>query len=99
MALDYGIPNTPLVITVGTPLVMVASDSSRKNNLPFPLSVQAIPGVGGTVLVEYRLHTAAAWLSWPAGTVSATTIYLLSGPVQALRFTALVADATAYVAH
>lgn len=44
MALDYGIPNTPLVISVGTPLTLVAADNSRKNNLPYPLTIKAIPG-------------------------------------------------------
>lgn len=60
--------------------------------LAYPLTVCARPGSGGTLLVEYRVDAEDGWIAWPSGAVSAVTVMKLSGPVQALRFTATVAD-------
>lgn len=82
-------------IVVGAPQTLEAAEFS----IPWPLTLAAIPGVGGTLLVEYRLTPDGTWLSWPAGTVSTTTVYKLDGPVEGLRFTALLADGVAELAQ
>jgi hypothetical protein len=68
---------------------------------PYPLTVTAIPGGGGTVLVEFTttpkgagLAGAAVWHEWPAGAVAASDTDALLSPVAGLRFTATVATAT-----
>ena len=60
-------------------------------------AVAAIPGGGGTMLVEASFSTVAAveggtanWLSWDAGTVSSKTAQLLLNAT-AVRFTATTA--------
>ena len=68
---------------------------------PYPISVSAIVGSGGTLKVEYSLTPNAAeipgsanWFTWPGGTVSANTNDYIKSPVAGLRFTA---DTTAGV--
>lgn len=65
---------------------------------PFPLSVTAVPGGGGTMAVAYSTTPNAAgspgtanWIDWPGGAVAATTSDSLLSPVAALRFTAATA--------
>jgi hypothetical protein len=74
-------------------------------SFPFPLSVVVKPGASGSLLVEYSLTpnaagltTSATWISWPSGTVSATTSDYLKSPVSALRFTATTSTGTYEVA-
>lgn len=80
---------------VGTPLVLEAAQYS----IPYPLTLCVKPGAGGTLLVEYRISPGGDFVAWPAGTVSAATVQVLTGPVEALRFTAGVADGTIEVAQ
>lgn len=75
-------------IIVGTPQTLDAAQYS----IPYPLTLRATPGVGGTLLVEYRISPTGDFVAWPAGTVAAATTYVLNGPVEGLRFTAGVAD-------
>lgn len=82
-------------VVVGAPVTLTSSGSNYINSGAFeiPCTVVVIPGGGGgTLLVEYQVVPAGSWTNWPAGTVSDKTIYILSGPVNALRFTAAVAD-------
>lgn len=82
-------------IVVGAPQTLEAAEFS----IPYPLVIGAIPGASGTLLVEYRLTPTGTWIAWPPGTVSATTLYKLTGPVEALRFTAAVANGVVEVAQ
>jgi hypothetical protein len=82
-------------IVVGSPQTLEAAEFS----IPYPATVFANPGSGGTLLVEYRISPAGSWIAWPDGTVAVDTVYLLNGPVEALRFTALLADGTVEVAQ
>ncbi len=76
--------NQTLTVAVGSPATL-----GRTNyTLPYPLTVTAVPGAGGTLLVEYQIAADGVWQAWPGGTVSTTTTYLLTGPVRALKFTA-----------
>jgi len=84
-------------VVVGTPVV--AGSGVESMPIPFPLTIRAAPGVSGTMLVEYRISPTGDFVAWPAGTVSASTIYNLNGPVEALRFTAAVANGTAEIAQ
>ena len=84
-----------VAVAVGDPQTLEAAQYS----IPYPLTLKATPGAGGTLLVEYRISSVGDFVAWPAGTVSASTIYVLRGPVEALRFTAAVADGTCEVAQ
>lgn len=60
-----------------------------------PVTVTAVPGSGGSMLVQYTTSAwadvcaeTATWLSWPAGTVYATTTDTIVGPITAIRATA-----------
>lgn len=68
-------------------------------SIPYPLTLVALPGGGGTLLVEYQVAQGGAWTAWPEGTVSEKTISALNGPVHALRFTAAVANGMVEVAQ
>lgn len=80
------------VVSVGSP---VALDMMAHG---YPCTVTAIPGAGGSMLIEYSTTPRAAgnpagsaWQNWPAGSVSATTSATLMSPVTALRATATTA--------
>lgn len=82
-------------VTAGTPLYLEVI------NFPFPMTVSAIPGGGGTLLVEFSctpsaaaLTTSATWASWPAGAVSSAETDTVLSPITALRFTATTANGT-----
>jgi hypothetical protein len=83
-------------VVVGTPVYVDVQ------SYPFPLTVTAIPGGGGTLAVAYSTTPNAAgttgtatWIDWPSGAVAATTSDSLLSPVSALRFTATTADGVA----
>ena len=61
------------------------------------MTVGVDPGVAGSVLVEYRLHTSQAWRAWPAGTVTTYTEYVILSRLQALRFTATTSNGNVYI--
>lgn len=82
-------------VIVGSPLLLDASGYS----IPYPLTIRAKPGSGGTLLVEYRVSGDGDWVSWPASTVSTATVYVVSGPVNALRLTATTANGTVEIAQ
>lgn len=84
-----------LTIAVGSPQTLEAAQYS----IPYPLTIHAQPGSGGTLLVEYRISPTGDFIAWPDGTVAVDTVYLLNGPVEALRLTALVADGTVEIAQ
>lgn len=71
-------------VAVGSPVTI----GPETLPLASPCSVAAIPGSSGTMLVEYQIAPGGTWFSWPGGAVSANTVYLLTGPVYAMRFTA-----------
>lgn len=84
----HGPRSTSLTVTPAAPVLYEAEQFV----LPYPITLHAVPGSGGTLLVEYRVDGASAWAAWPEGTVSSATVMSLNGPVNALRFTAGVAD-------
>lgn len=63
--------------------------SSRMN---IPMTLAAIPGSGGTLLIEYQVARGGHWFEWPDGVVSAPTLAVVDGPLHALRFTAATAE-------
>lgn len=79
-------PTLTQLMTVGTAAAVTVSTETFEGSAP--VTVAAVPGSGGTLLVEYQLAPNGTWHDWPAGTVSAATVYLLTGPVSALKFTA-----------
>lgn len=82
-------------VIVGTPVTLEAAQYS----IPYPITIKACPGVGGTLLVEYRVDPTDDFTAWPSGTVAAATVAKLNGPVEALRFTAAVADGSVRLAQ
>lgn len=71
--------------SAGTPIVLQTSGAT---------TVTAIPGGGGTILVEYTTSPVlnisagtATWTAWPSGTVSATIRDVTNGPVTGIRQT------------
>ncbi len=80
-----------LTVTIATP-VTFDSGSGGDCRINSPMTVAAVPGSGGNLLVEYQVVEDGSWTEWPHGTVTAKTINVLSAPVYALRFTAGVAD-------
>jgi len=72
---------------------------------PYPISVSAVPGAGGTVTVSRSITpdaagktTAATWYELTSGAVSAATLVVQTSPVAGLRFTATVSAATVEIA-
>ena len=70
-------------------------------SFPTPMTVTAIVGSGGSMLVEYSttpeaatLKTGAVWFSWPSGTVNTNTSNALIAPIAGIRFTATTAAGT-----
>lgn len=82
-------------VAVGSPVTI------GPETLPMasPCSVAAIPGASGTMLVEYQIAPGGTWFSWPGGAVSVNAVYLLTGPVYALRFTAATVNGTVEIAQ
>ena len=74
------------LVSPGTPQTLVGGSPTAV--LPTPLTVAATPGALGTLLVEYQISESGTWIAWPAGDVATATVYVLTGPVHALRFTA-----------
>lgn len=63
-----------------------------------PLTVTAVPGAGGTLLVEHSTSSrsevgagTATWIAWSHGAVASAISDTLLSPVTALRFTATTA--------
>jgi hypothetical protein len=59
-----------------------------------PLTIAAVPGAGGTLLVETQTAPGGQWFPWSEGTagvVSAAAQAKLDSKVHALRFTAATA--------
>lgn len=79
-------PSLTKSITVGTSAAVTISSETFDGSAP--VTVAAIPGSGGTLAVAYQLADGGTWHNWPAGAVASTTVYLLTGPVYALKFTA-----------
>ena len=77
----------------GTPVIAQRSSFHSNKSLPHPLTVLCSPGSGGTILMEYRTHSHDSWVS-VASAFAVDTVYQLTGPVQALRFTAATNDGT-----
>ncbi len=77
----------------------VALYPDTNDTLPWPITVRAKPGGGGTLLVEYQVVPSGDWTAWPAGTVAAATVAILAGPLYALRFTAAAATGTIELIH
>lgn len=80
-------------IVAGTPLVL----ESAQYSIPYPLIIRATPGAGGTITVEDRGSAAGEFHNLPLptaspGVFSAYGCVKCTGPIEALRFTATVAD-------
>ena len=82
-------PGTPQTLVGGSPTAVLST----------PLTVAATPGALGTLLVEYQIAESGAWVDWPAGDVATPTIYVLTAPVHALRFTATTDDGVVEIAQ
>ncbi len=79
-------------IVVGTPVIYTLPGFFEGD-----MVIGVEPGSGGSVLVEYRLNTAQAWMTSPIGTVTTYTEYVLTSKIQALRFTATTANGVVYI--
>lgn len=79
-----------ITVTTDTPVIYSSggSSSQKPTTLPYPLSVVAVPGSGGTLVVAFQLVKDGTWVNWDSGAVNVTTASVLTGPVYALRFTA-----------
>ena len=80
-----------LTVTTETPVVR---DSGGAWSIDTPMTVAAIPGSGGTLLVETQTAPGGTWFPWSegvAGVVSIATQAKLDSKVYALRFTAATA--------
>ena len=90
MALGARTITQKLTVSPSAPSVVDGNGYS----IPYPVTIAAVPGGGGTLKVEYQVAADGTWQLWPAGTagvVSSTTTMKLNGPVNALRFTAAAA--------
>lgn len=84
---------TTYAVTPGSPRVVPATAGIS--------TITAIPGAGGSALVEVSTSdtalvpgsTSVTWVPWDAGTVTTTTQRGLYAPVVALRLTALTQPA------
>jgi hypothetical protein len=78
-------------VPVGAPLIL------DMRAYPYPLTVTAIPGAGGTINIEVSTYpnnpadTSATWEPWPSGSVTARTSDVLTAPVAWLRATVTTA--------
>jgi hypothetical protein len=95
----YGKPNVTQQVAVTTATPVTISTGTDSIPLVYPMVVTAVPGATGTLLVEYQVAVEGVWQEWPAGTVSTTTTYLLTGPVYALKFTASTDDGIVEIAQ
>lgn len=95
--MSLGTRNITQRVTVNTDAAVTLDGDGY--SIPFPITVVALPGGGGTMLVEYQAAQGGAWTAWPDGAVSAKTVGILNGPVYALRFTAAVANGIVEVAQ
>ena len=82
-------PGTPQTLVGGSPTAVLRPR----------MTVAAIPGALGTLLVEYQIAGGDTWFEWPAGAVATATIYVLTAPVHALRFTATTDYGTVEIAR
>lgn len=93
------VANVPIKFTTTSVTVAASPVSYGTANHPFPLTVTAIPGGGGTMNVEYRTAPGSStWIAWPSGAVGAATADTLMSPVYELRFTAAGATGSVEVA-
>lgn len=95
----YGKPNVSQKITVTTAIPVTISTGTDDIPIVTPLTVAAIPGASGTLLVEYQISPDGSWIEWPAGDVAVVTVYVLTAPVYALRFTATTDDGVVEIAQ
>lgn len=86
-----------VAVAAGTPVT--ANSGVSGHPIPYPITLRAKPGSGGTLLIEYRISPTGDFVAWPAGTVSAAIVDTLNGPVDALRFTATTANGTVEIAQ
>lgn len=77
----------------------VALYPDNNDKLPWPITIRAKPGGGGTLLVEYQVEPNDDWTAWPDGTVAVATVAVMAGPMYALRFTAAAATGTIALNH
>ena len=75
-------------VTTAVPVVIGCSHWSNQR----PLTIAAVPGAGGTLLVETQVAPGGVWTEWPDGAVSAATVGKLDAKMHALRFTAATED-------
>ena len=57
-----------------------------------PVEVTAVPGNGGSILVETRTTPSGTWVPWTAGAVTEPTALLFEGRCHSMRITAAGAD-------
>lgn len=84
-----------ITVEVGTPVILTSGGDDSSDSLPVPAVVSVLPGAGGTLLVEYQVIENGSWTDWPGGAAAVKTIYVLTGPIYSLRFTAAVSNGTA----
>lgn len=66
-----------------------------------PATINAVPGSGGTMLVQYTSSSfssidagTANWTNWPAGSVSSQTSDSALGPITGIKASATTANGT-----
>ena len=100
MSVQLNRPASPcsqlLVVTPASPVIYAAEDGGA---LPFPMTVCATPGAGGTLLVETRVSASGNWTAWPSGAVAVKTTMAMYSAQQGLRFTAAAANGTVELAQ
>lgn len=89
--------NQRISIAAGTAHIL--SSPSPALSLPFPLTLTARPGSGGTLNVEFQTVFGGDWSAWDHGAVTASVTDLMMGPVYALRFTAATQPAVMEIAQ
>lgn len=93
--------NQTLTVLAGASYILESAGNAAE--LRPPLTVSVFPGSGGTAVVETRTAQTGTWRAVAngalAGTLAAPASDVLLGPVQALRFTAALADAVVEIAR
>lgn len=85
-------------VTAGVPRVI-----DMRNRI-MPVTLTAIPGASGSLLIEISTTPnaleapgSATWVNWPHDTVTSVTQDALLAPISALRFTATTSNGTVEV--
>ena len=99
MSNGFGQANVAQRIDVPADSTVTVSTYTTCIPIVTPCTIAAVPGAGGTLKIEYQIAPEGVWTEWPGGDVATTTIYVLTNPVYALRFTATDDDGSVEIAQ